>query len=70
MTFTENNLGELVDVTTEQGKYMDERVVMVFCEVCGAKFVGSIREAGGFLGGHQMYHSWEFKVEMVKELEA
>ena len=70
MAFTEDNLGELIEITTEQGKFIDEKVVMVFCEVCGAKFIGSIREAGGFLGGHQMYHAWEYKVEIVKELEA
>ena len=45
---------------TPNGTYYNELVVNVFCAMCGAEFVGPSREAGGFLGGHECLHAWEF----------
>tara|TARA_R110002020_G_scaffold53057_3_gene148726 strand:- start:982 stop:1194 length:213 start_codon:yes stop_codon:yes gene_type:complete len=68
--FTEDNIGDVIEYNDDKGSYFDERVVLVYCQVCGARFIGPIREAGGFLGGHEVFHTWEFKIEMNEELEA
>jgi len=70
MKFTEDNIGDVIEYNDDKGSYFDERVVLVYCQVCGARFIGPIREAGGFLGGHEVFHTWEFKIEMNEELEA
>ena len=70
MKFTEDNIGDVIEYSDDKGSYFDERVVLVYCQVCGARFIGPIREAGGFLGGHEVFHTWEFKIEMNEELEA
>lgn len=57
--FTQDDLGEIVTITKSDGTYFEERIVQVFCEVCAASFIGIIREAGGFLGGHELFHKWE-----------
>jgi hypothetical protein len=57
--YTEDDLGKVVSIKSKFGTYEDERIVMVHCDVCGARFIGPIREAGGFLGGHGLYHNWE-----------
>ena len=57
--YTEEDLGKIISFSTENGTYRDERIVQVFCQVCSAQFIGPIREAGGFLGGHEVFHTWE-----------
>jgi len=42
-------------------------VVNVFCSMCGAEFIGPSREAGGFLGGHECLHAWEFNQVMGRD---
>ena len=54
MKFTEDNIGDVIEYNDDKGSYFDERVVLVYCQVCGARFIGPIREAGGFLGGHEV----------------
>ncbi|MDA8837845.1 hypothetical protein N9N26_01115 [Candidatus Poseidoniales archaeon] len=61
MPYTEDDLGKTVSYETERGSYIDERIVMVYCSTCSARFIGPIREAGGFLGGHDIFHTWEIK---------
>ena len=70
MKYTEEDIGKIVDIDDGKGAYFEERIVMVYCKICGARYIGPIREAGGFLGGHEMYHTWEFQIEMNEELEA
>jgi len=70
MKYTEENIGDIVTIEDNKGSYYDERIVLVYCQACGARFIGPIREAGGFLGGHEVFHTWEFKIEMNTELEA
>ena len=70
MKYTEDNLGDIVEFSDERGSYYEERIVLVYCQVCGSRYIGPIREAGGFLGGHEVFHTWEFKIEMNEELEA
>lgn len=59
--YTEDNLGDIISFSNKSGTYRDERIVHVFCRVCSAQFIGPIREAGGFLGGHDVFHAWEMK---------
>ena len=66
MKYTEENLGDIVDLAYCKG----ERIVKVFCSVCSAECIGPIREAGGFLGAHEMFHAWEFKMMLEQELVA
>mgnify|MGYP001253379390 FL=1 len=57
--FTQDDVGKVITITTETGTYYEERIVQVFCDVCAASFIGIMREAGGFLAGHDCYHKWE-----------
>jgi hypothetical protein len=57
--FTQDDLGKVVTITTPNGTYYEERIVQVFCDTCAASFIGIMREAGGFLAGHDCYHKWE-----------
>tara|TARA_R110000765_G_scaffold47017_2_gene96800 strand:- start:1727 stop:1957 length:231 start_codon:yes stop_codon:yes gene_type:complete len=70
MKYTEENIGDMITIEDSKGSYYEERIVLVYCQACGARFIGPIREAGGFLGGHEVFHTWEFKIDMNTELEA
>jgi len=71
MKYTEENIGDIVTIEDDKGSYYEERIVLVYCQVCGAKYIGPIREAGGFLGGHEVFHTWEYKIELsAEEMEA
>ena len=64
----EYKVGEVIPKRiTPNGIYTNEEVVRVFCQVCGSEFVGPIREAGGFLGGHECYHRWEMILAQLPE---
>lgn len=52
---------------TPNGTYHNELIVNVFCQVCGAEFIGPSREAGGFIGGHECLHAWEFSQAMSRD---
>ena len=57
----EEDVGKrIVKRVTPNGTYYNELIVSVFCAMCGASFIGPSREAGGFLGGHECLHAWEF----------
>ena len=68
--YTEKDIGQISEHSDERGTTYDDRIVMVYCQACGARFIGPIREAGGFLGGHEMFHTWEFKMEIENTMEA
>ena len=56
----EDDVGKrIVKRVTPNGTYFNERIVSVFCAMCGASFIGPSREAGGFLGGHECLHAGE-----------
>lgn len=66
-----DDLGSKYDFhDNDKGSTFEERIVEVYCIICAARFIGPIRQAGGFLGGHDLFHTWEFKIEMITELEA
>mgnify|MGYP003113304075 CR=1 FL=1 len=70
MKYTEKDVGEMIEFDDEKGSYYEERIVLVYCQACGSRYIGPIREAGGFLGGHEVFHAWEYKIDMDTELEA
>jgi hypothetical protein len=70
MIYTEENIGDIVTIDGDNCSYYDERIVMAHCIICGAKYIGTIRQAGGFLGGHEVFHAWEFTVQVNNEMEA
>jgi len=61
-SFRKKHVGQVIERrVTPNGTYINEPIVHVFCNVCAAEFIGPAREAGGFLGGHQCLHAWEFQ---------
>lgn len=70
MKYTEEDMGRVIDIDTDTGSVYDERIVMVYCQICSSRYIGPIWEAGGFLARHEFFHTWEFKMEMQTELEA
>ena len=67
MKYTEENLGDKINYDNDSGTYYDERIVEVYCGICSARFIGPIRQAGGFIGGHEAFHAWQFKIAMNAE---
>jgi hypothetical protein len=58
--YTEKDIGKDIDkIESPQGTTLNLKIVHVYCLVCGEEFIGTRREAGGFLGGHECYHAWE-----------
>jgi hypothetical protein len=63
-----DNVNEIIEIRdTKNGIYLNEKVVHVYCQICAAEFIGPIREAGGFLGGHDCYHRWEMLLATLPE---
>ena len=56
---TDEEVGEIIDVISQDGLYKRAEIVKVFCPACGAEFIGTKRHAGGFIAGHQAYHEFE-----------
>ena len=56
---TEEEVGEVIDVISQDGLYKRAEIVKVFCPACGEEFIGTKRHAGGFIAGHQAYHEFE-----------
>jgi len=57
----------VVKRVTSNGTYFNELIVHVYCQLCAAEFIGPSREAGGFLGGHECLHAWEFNQIMSRD---
>ena len=68
--YTEDDIGRTIDIDDDKGSTYEERIVMVYCQICGSKYIGPINEAGGFLARHDFFHKWEFTMEMSEHLEA
>lgn len=64
----ESDVGKRIPIReTVNGTYFNEAIVQVFCQFCGAEFIGPSREAGGFLGGHECLHAWEISQAIGRE---
>ena len=67
MVYTKLDIGKEIDaLSDENGMTLNVKIVHVFCQVCGEEFIGTRRAAGGFLGGHECYHAWEFAQAMIQ----
>lgn len=66
--WNEGDVGKrIMKRVTVNGTYYNELIVQVFCQFCGAEFIGPSREAGGFLGGHECLHAWEVSQALGRE---
>jgi len=70
INWTEEDVGKRIEKrVTPNGTYFNEMVVLISCQFCGSAFIGPAREAGGFIGGHECYHAWEYSREMGANAE-
>lgn len=56
---TDEDVGEIMDIISQDGLYKRAEIVKVYCPACGEEFVGTKRHAGGFIAGHQAFHEFE-----------
>ena len=61
--------GDFITIEYPGGKELDAEIVSISCPACGAEFVGTIRQAGGFISGHIAYHEFVNRMDvMVNDL--
>ena len=66
---TDEDVGEIMDIISQDGLYKRAEIVKVYCPACGEEFVGTKRHAGGFIAGHKAYHEFENQMDvMIKEM--
>ena len=58
-------VGEVVEIQRDGVLEPAAEVVQTTCPVCGEEFIGTKREAGGFLSGHEVYHRHEMAMAVV-----
>jgi predicted RNA-binding Zn-ribbon protein involved in translation (DUF1610 family) len=62
---TEEDLEKVMNVISTDGYYMQAEIVKVTCPACGEEFLGTKRHAGGFIAGHEAYHKFVNKQDML-----
>lgn len=62
---TEEDLEKVMSVISTDGYYMQAEIVKVTCPACGEEFLGTKRHAGGFIAGHQAYHEFVNKRDVM-----
>ena len=65
--YTEDDIGIFVTLVRDDGTYVEAEIVRVFCPVCGEEFIGTKRDAGGFIAGHRAYHEHENMSDLIAE---
>jgi len=63
----EEDVGNIMNVITTDGYYLQAQVVKVSCPACGEEFLGTKRHAGGFIAGHRAFHEFENKRDVIVE---
>jgi len=53
------NIGDIITIEYKGGIEIDAEIVRVYCPACGEEFIGTKRNAGGFIAGHTAYHEFE-----------
>ena len=43
MKYTESDIGRVIDIDGDKGSYYEERIVMAYCQVCGARYIGPLQ---------------------------
>jgi len=56
--FTEEEMGDIINVITKDGVYTRSEIVKITCPACGEEFLGTKRHAGAFISGHKAYHEF------------
>ena len=56
LELSDEDVEEIISIISKDGIYLRSEIVRVSCPICGEEFIGTKRHAGGFLGGHQVYH--------------
>jgi|TARA_B110000444_G_scaffold260672_1_gene308585 hypothetical protein len=62
---TEDDINQIMDVISTDGFYMNAEIVKVTCPHCGEEFLGTKRHAGGFVAGHEAYHRFEHRQDVI-----
>ena len=61
----EENIGDVVDIEYSGGIELNAEIVTVACPACGEEFIGTKRNAGGFIAGHEAYHRHENSLDLM-----
>lgn len=64
----EENIGDVVDIEYSGGIELNAEIVTVACPACGEEFIGTKRNAGGFIAGHEAYHRHENDLDMMVQV--
>ena len=56
---TEEDIGKIITIIATDGYYKQAQIVKVVCPACAEEFLGTKRNAGGFIAGHRTYHDFE-----------
>ena len=56
---TEEDIGKIMTIIATDGYYKQAQIVKVVCPACAEEFLGTKRNAGGFIAGHRAYHDFE-----------
>jgi hypothetical protein len=51
-------VGDTIYLSSKTGVEEKASIVKVTCPACGESFMGTIRAAGGFVSGHNIYHEF------------
>ena len=62
---TEEDLEKVMNIISTDGYYIQAEIVQVTCPVCGEEFLGTKRHAGGFIAGHEAYHEFINKQDLI-----
>ncbi len=63
----EEDVGNIMNVISTDGFYLQAEVVKVTCPACLEEFLGTKRHAGGFIAGHRAYHEFENNQDSIVE---
>lgn len=61
----EEMVEEMINVISTDGYYEQAEIVKVTCPACGEEFLGTKRHAGGFIAGHQAYHEFVNRQDLI-----
>ncbi len=59
--------GSIVRVERQGVLELEAEIVRVCCAICGEEMLGTKREAGGFLAGHEAFHRHEVSLALVAD---
>lgn len=66
-SLVEEDVGNIMNVISTDGFYIQAEVVKVVCPACLEEFLGTKRHAGGFIAGHRAFHEFENSQDSIVE---